>query len=82
MDYTRVIAALRKELRRVDETIKALDTLERQQERAQVIPKRGRKAMGAAERLEVSERMKRYWATRKRPAPEVNGANPANGTTG
>jgi hypothetical protein len=27
--------------------------------------RRGRKSMGAAERREVSERMKRYWATRK-----------------
>ena len=27
---------------------------------------RGRKSMGAAERREVSERMRKYWATRRR----------------
>jgi len=29
--------------------------------------RRGRKFMSAAERLEVSERMKKYWANRRQP---------------
>jgi hypothetical protein len=29
--------------------------------------KRGRKSMGSEERLAVSERMKRYWASRREP---------------
>ena len=33
--------------------------------------RRGRKAMGSEERLEVSERMKRYWANRRERRKQV-----------
>lgn len=34
--------------------------------------RRGRKSMGAAERLEVSRRMKRYWSDRQRQQMHAN----------
>jgi hypothetical protein len=33
--------------------------------------RRGRKSMGSEERLEVSERMKRYWANRREQREQV-----------
>ncbi|MGA7234915.1 MAG: hypothetical protein WBY44_04515 [Bryobacteraceae bacterium] len=32
--------------------------------------RRGRKSMGAEERQEVSDRMKKYWASRRKPGEE------------
>lgn len=37
-------------------------------------PRRGRKAMSETERAEVSERMKRYWAKRRRTRAGAAGA--------
>ena len=59
MDLHQIIRELQSEKRRIE---LAINTLEGGDE----IPHhRGRKFMAAAERQEVSERMKRYWAKRR-----------------
>jgi hypothetical protein len=59
---------------RLDLVRKAIDGLESLNGFCGIIvrPKsrRGRKSMGAAERTEVSERMKKYWASRRNRPPE------------
>lgn len=54
-----IIEGLQERLAIVNQTI---DTLEKFRDGRQ---KRGRKSMGAAERLLVSERIRRYWANKK-----------------
>ena len=52
-------------------TLQRLKALRANREYIQLTPSKGRpgrKSMGKAERLEVSERMKRYWATRRKRA--------------
>jgi hypothetical protein len=34
--------------------------------------RRGRKSMSAEERMEVSDRMQKYWASRRKPRPETS----------
>jgi hypothetical protein len=66
MNLQSAIKALRDESERLT---KAIADLERIQEGA--VPttrRRGRKFMGTAERKEVAERMRRYWATRRNKA--------------
>ena len=65
MDLNRMIVDLRAELRRVETAIAQLEVLNNGN--TPPLPKqRGRKSMGAEERHEVSERMKRYWASQRR----------------
>jgi len=70
MDIVGLLDHLRREFDRVDATIltlektRAADVLRR-------TGKRGRKSMGQAERIVVSERMKRYWSTRRSVAGEA-----------
>lgn len=66
------IAHLEREKSRIEELIGQL-----RQHQAGVPPadphRRGRKGMDAAERQQVSERMKRYWAGRRKANRRVNG---------
>lgn len=63
MDLTRAINHLRWELEQIDLAIEHLTAL--QDSPAPYIVKRGRKSMNEAERQEVSERMRKYWAQRR-----------------
>lgn len=73
MNYDDTIAALRE---KADVLRRAAAVLEELQSGALSIPgqapatkRRGRKSMPPAERQQVSERMKRYWAKRRRERP-------------
>jgi hypothetical protein len=71
MDVYEAIRDLRKERDRLDATIAALEARvkwERQQKSGKGKGRRGRKTMSPEERLQVSERMRRYWAARRRYA--------------
>jgi hypothetical protein len=65
MDLAKTIEELRREKQKLDRVIASLEEL---QAAVTVAPlqkkRRGRKSMGAEERREVSERMKKYWAAR------------------
>ncbi len=71
MDLYKAIRSLYEEKKRLDRLIQSL---ERIQARAAVVPpvkpkaRRGRRGMSPEERVEVSERMKRYWASRRAAA--------------
>ena len=64
-NYSAIIRGLRDELTRVERAITQLESLQAGTE----LPKSnraGRKSMGAEERQQVSARMKRYWASRRK----------------
>jgi hypothetical protein len=62
LDIDKLIRELRLELLRLEETISKLEATDSgSRERS----KRGRKSVGPAERIQVSERMRRYWADRR-----------------
>jgi hypothetical protein len=65
MDLHGILAGLRQELARVDATILMLQKV-KDSETSKPRETRGRRSMGAEERLAVSERMKRYWSARRR----------------
>jgi hypothetical protein len=71
MDLRKVIESLRREKERLDRVIALLEELEGAHT-AGAPPKkrRGRKSMSHEERLEVSERMKKYWSGRRKK-PQV-----------
>ena len=67
MDLQAIINALRSDLEKLDRAIAAFEQL--QGGLVDLIPKsprRGRKSMGQVERKAVSQRMKRYWAKRRK----------------
>jgi hypothetical protein len=64
MDYLAAIRALYLERQRLDKAIATLEALSKG-EQVEPISRRGRKSMPEAERAKVSERMKRYWASRR-----------------
>ena len=70
MDLFKTIQDLYAEKERLERVIASLEELQRTagglSPLPQVAKRRGRKSMGAKERLEVSERMKRYWANRRK----------------
>ena len=69
MDLDPAIRYLRAEVDKLDRVIASLEKLLTEPGPTLDAPKRrGRKSMGAEERLEVSARMKRYWAKRRRGA--------------
>ncbi|MBV6434051.1 MAG: hypothetical protein IANPNBLG_04293 [Bryobacteraceae bacterium] len=78
MDLFKAIRELYEEKQRIDEVIAHLEFLSANRtvpgRLADAGPppasRRGRKSMGAEERLEVSRRMKDYWA-RRRKAPKA-----------
>ena len=70
MDLYKAIQELYAEKEKLERVIASLEELQRT---AGSLPlpasggkRRGRKSMGTKERQEVSERMKRYWATRRK----------------
>jgi hypothetical protein len=67
MDLYKAIAELYEEKQRVDRAIAALEGVDSSRHAA-AIPisgRHGRKSMGAEERLQVSKRIKNYWAKRR-----------------
>jgi len=66
MDLTEIIRSLYVEKAKVEDSIAALEALGSAQRPApERVGRRGRKYMGAQERQQVSERMKRYWDGRR-----------------
>jgi hypothetical protein len=69
MDLSKAIRDLYAEKERLERVIASLEELQRKAEQSpasrQYAQRRGRKSMGARERQEVSERMKKYWAGRR-----------------
>lgn len=71
MDLYKAIQDLHEEKKRLDHVIETLETVIRQGTVLTQAPlrRRGRKSMNPEERSAVSERMKKYWAMRrKQPA--------------
>jgi hypothetical protein len=72
MDYYKIIRELYADKQRLDRAIRELERLELFHDARQGVGTSnrtrgpgGRKSMGARERQEVSQRMKRYWANRR-----------------
>jgi hypothetical protein len=75
VDWYAAIRELHEEKKRLDRLIAALEAIENGEgpEKPGKPRRRGRRAMGFEERKQVSERMKRYWASRRKSpllAPE------------
>jgi hypothetical protein len=66
MDVNKALRELHEEKRRLDITIAALEA--RLGTGSRTRGRRGRKSMSAAERLEVSKRMSKYWEARRASA--------------
>jgi hypothetical protein len=73
MDLYKAIQELYLEKERLERVIASLEELQRTASAFPETPaqprRRGRKSMTSKERLEVSERMKRYWAARRKQPP-------------
>lgn len=65
IDLHQMIKDLRGELARVDAAIAQLEKLQRNDAVLTGTPRRGRKFMSTDERKQVSERMRKYWASRR-----------------
>jgi septal ring factor EnvC (AmiA/AmiB activator) len=67
VDLYKAIRTLSDEKKRLDKLIESLEQMRARgnRERPAIRARRGRKRMTASERLEVSRRMKRYWAARR-----------------
>jgi hypothetical protein len=66
MDLTEIIRNLYSEKTKVENSIAALEALDPTHKAGARSPsRRGRKSMGDEERQQVSERMKKYWASRR-----------------
>lgn len=75
MDLYKAIQDLYAEKEKLERVIASLEELQRAAESSQSPPaevkkRRGRKSMGSKERQEVSERMKKYWESRRGKALE------------
>ena len=68
MDYSQIIRELRDEQARLDSAIAQLEALVGSSDGIVIAARsrRGRTSMGEAERREVSARMKKYWANRRK----------------
>ena len=68
MDLSKVTKKLKVERAKLDQMILALEQLEQTiaARKARVPKKRGRKSMDEKARKEVSERMRKYWANRRK----------------
>jgi len=77
MDLYKAIQDLYAEKEKLERVIASLEELQRAAEAApppgEGAKRRGRKSMGSKERQEVSERMKRYWQSRRKTQPEDEG---------
>jgi len=85
MDLQKTIQDLYAEKEKLERVIASLEELQRAADaNSQVMgrsKRRGRKSMGSAERQEVSERMKKYWAGRRvtKEPPPTGDSRIANG---
>lgn len=74
MDLYKAIQDLYAEKEKLERVIASLEELQKSGGNSPVVPhqgkRRGRKSMDPKERQEVSERMKRYWADRRKPGRE------------
>ena len=75
MDLYKAIQDLYAEKEKLERVIASLEELQRAAEGGQVLlrgsKRRGRKSMGDGERAEVSERMKKYWASRRQEEQRI-----------
>ncbi len=81
MDVYGALRDLYEEKRRLDVAIAALEASIRQGNGA-ALKRRGRKSMSAEERVQVSERMRKYWEIKRIAAmhtPSANGSGHING---
>lgn len=73
MDLYKAIQDLYAEKEKLERVIASLEELQRSSGSLPSLPKptkrRGRKSMSPEERLEVSERMKKYWESRRQSYP-------------
>jgi hypothetical protein len=79
VDIYKALQALYEERKKLDDVIVALEELQRKSalralQQPDVPRRRGRKYMDAEGRKQVSERMKAYWANRKKKVQEQSGA--------
>ena len=79
MDLYKAIQDLYAEKEKLERVIASLEELQRTAGAAPVLPakpakRRGRKSMSSEERQEVSERMRKYWASRRREHPAASAA--------
>jgi hypothetical protein len=69
LDLSRIIQDLHSEQNRITELIHALEEVQKyyasRPAREASVRRRGRKSMGEDERLQVSQRMRKYWAMRR-----------------
>ena len=74
MDLYKAIQDLYAEKEKLERVIASLEELQRTAGSEPVLPKpvkrRGRKSMNSSERQEVSERMRKYWASRRQVKTE------------
>jgi len=66
MDVDKLIAELNAEIAKIKGTIACLEQLRGSSSAATNGSRRGRKSMGAQERQQVSLRMRKYWASRRK----------------
>ena len=82
MDLYKTIQDLYAEKEKLERVIASLEELQQTTGSLPLPPsvgkRRGRKSMDAKERLEVSERMKRYWANRRKRQYEQSKRQPVN----
>ena len=66
MDLIKIIRELRDERDKLEQIVKSLEQLQfAAQQKSEPVIKRGRPSMDPKARIEVSQRMKRYWAERR-----------------
>jgi hypothetical protein len=74
MDLYKAIQDLYAEKEKLERVIASLEELQRNAGAIPVLPKtvkrRGRKSMSSTERQEVSDRMRKYWAGRRKKQPD------------
>jgi hypothetical protein len=85
MDLRKTIQDLYAEKEKLERVIASLEELQRAAEANPLVPsrgkRRGRKSMGSEERQEVSERMKKYWAARRKEPGEKSPDTEARAAT-
>jgi hypothetical protein len=81
MDFDATLRALRQELEMVNASIASLERLAAASSQVAVKQsKRGRKSMGAEERVIVSDRMRKYWAGRRQTTDQNSNSLTGAGT--
>jgi hypothetical protein len=69
MDFDQILSFLYSEKEKLNRVIASLEELQATHSDSAAPQRRGRKSMGQEERHEVSARMKRFWAERRKPHP-------------